>query len=238
MDKIYSRKRIRFFNKRITRGNSNKSKRKMVLDIIVVITIAISTACLIIKFITPVVDKNCTNIAKSIATKVSNEQASLVMSKYKYEDLCSITKNSSGNIEMINANVISINEIVSEVTLKIQEEMNKTKNSTFKIKLGTFTGVKVLSGRGPDIEIKMSTIGNIDTELKSEFIEKGINQTVHRIYLQVECNVVILTPFNTTEEKITNQVLLAEAVIIGTTPDTYYNFNGGDKEDMALETIQ
>ena len=52
------------------------------------------------------------------------------------------------------------------------------------------------------------------------------------MYLQVECNVTILTPFKTIEEKIANQVLLAEAVIIGTTPNTYYNFDGVDKTNV------
>ena len=82
----------------------------------------------------------------------------------------------------------------------------------------------------------MSTIGNLDTDLKSEFTEAGINQTLHKIYLQVICEVIILTPFDTIEEKITNQVLLAEAVIVGPTPDTYYNFEGLTA-DHVMEVI-
>ena len=87
------------------------------------------------------------------------------------------------------------------------------------------------------MEVKMSTIGNLDTDLRSEFSDAGINQTLHKIYLQVECQVVILTPFDTIEEKIANQVLLSEAVILGTTPSTYYNFEGVDKENV-LEVIE
>ena len=83
----------------------------------------------------------------------------------------------------------------------------------------------------------MSTIGNLDTDLRSEFIDAGINQTLHKIYLQVECEVVILTPFDTIEEKITNQVLLAESVILGTTPNTYYNFEGTSEGD-ELEIME
>ena len=83
----------------------------------------------------------------------------------------------------------------------------------------------------------MSTIGNIDTNLKSEFSSAGINQTLHRIYLEVTCNVTILTPFNTIEESILNQVLLAEAVVIGTTPNTYYNLEGLNSND-ALELVE
>lgn len=127
---------------------------------------------------------------------------------------------------MISSNVIVINEIISDIAIKIQEELNKVENSKFKISMGSFTGSRVLSGRGPQMEVKMSTIGNLDTDLRSEFSDAGINQTLHKIYLQVECQVIILTPFDTIEEKIANQVLLSEAVIVGTTPSTYYNFEG------------
>lgn len=138
---------------------------------------------------------------------------------------------------MISANVITVNEIISDIAIKIQEELNKLENSKFKISIGSFTGSRILSGRGPQIEVKMSTIGNLDTNLMSEFTEAGINQTLHKIYLQVECQVIVLTPYNTIEEKIVNQVLLAEAVIVGTTPNTYYNFQGIDK-DNVLEVIE
>lgn len=241
MDKIYSRKRIRipkllFFNNNGNQKNNNQKTTK-IFNIFIIISIAIITANIVIKSITPVIDKQCTNIAKSIATKISNEQATIVMSRYKYEDLCSITKDSNGNITMINANVISINEIISDVAIKIQEELNKVENSKFSIKLGTFTGSRILSGRGPNVEIKMSTIGNLDTDLRSEFISVGINQVLHKIYLQVDCKVSVLTPFNTIEEKISNQVLIAEAVIVGTTPNTYYNLEG-ITEDSVLEVVE
>ena len=115
----------------------------------------------------------------------------------------------TGNIAMISANVITVNEIISDIAIKIQEELNKIENSKFKISMGSFIGSRILSGRGPQIEVKMSTIGNLDTDLRSKFTEAGINQTLHKIYLQVECQVIVLTPYNTIEENIVNQVLLA-----------------------------
>ena len=56
---------------------------------------------------------------------------------------------------------------------------------TLKLHFGSFTGLKLMSGKGPGIKIRISTIGNVKTDLKSEFVSKGINQTLHRIYLQV-----------------------------------------------------
>lgn len=81
----------------------------------------------------------------------------------------------------------------------------------------------------------MMTDGTVETDLKSEFKEAGINQTLHRIYLEVKCNVNILTPYSTIKETIVNQVLLVEGVIIGNIPDTYYNLEGlNDEQNIEL----
>ncbi len=83
----------------------------------------------------------------------------------------------------------------------------------------------------------MATVGNVETDLVSQFSQSGINQTLHRIYLNVNCTVTILTPFDTIDQSITNQVLIAEAVIVGDVPSTYYNLNGV-KEDNLIELVK
>lgn len=96
----------------------------------------------------------------------------------------------------------------------------------------------MLSGRGPGVKIRISSIGNIETNLNSEFTSQGINQTLHRVYVDVSCNVKVLTPFKDIERKITNKVLLAENVIVGNIPDTYYNLEGLNGTSDALEMVE
>lgn len=239
MDKIYSRKRIKlpkvkFNNKNLGEFNSKNAKR---IKILIIVVIAVFVAILIIKAIEPVINKQSIVVAKSIATKISNEQATAVMANYKYQDLCSIEKNENGNIKMIKSNIIPVNEIISDIAVRIQDELNKVQDGEVFIRLGTLTGSKLLSGRGPKVNFKIVTIGNVETDLKSEFSSAGINQTLHRIYLQVKCKVIVLTPFSSIEEEITNQVLLAEAVIVGNIPNTYYNLDGINK-DNVLDIIE
>ena len=138
---------------------------------------------------------------------------------------------------MIKSNIIPVNQITSDVALKIQEELNKVETDDIYIRLGSFTGSKLLAGRGPKVKFKISTIGNVETDLKSEFSSAGINQTLHRVYLEVKCRVVILTPFDEVEEIITNQVLIAEAVIVGNVPNSYYNLEGM-KQDNVVDLIE
>lgn len=108
---------------------------------------------------------------------------------------------------------------------------------SFQLNLELLLGTKILSGRGPDIPIKMATVGNVETDLVSQFSQAGINQTLHRIYLNVSCKVTILTPFDTIDQNITNQVLIAEAVILGEVPSNYYNLNGIKSDDL-IELIE
>lgn len=114
----------------------------------------------------------------------------------------------------------------------MKEEGKKSKQL-----FGSFTGFKLFAGKGPRIPIKISTIGNVETDLKSEFKEQGINQTLHRVYLQVVCEVSVVTPYDSISERITNQVLIAENIIVGKIPNTYYNLEGIDTNN-AIDIIE
>ncbi len=80
--------------------------------------------------------------------------------------------------------------------------------------------------------MKLSTTGVVETNVRSEFESTGINQTIHRLYLDVVCNVSILTPYDTIDESITNQIVLIENVIVGLIPSTYYNLEGMDQGNL------
>lgn len=236
MHKIYSRRRIRLptINKN---GNNDSKNIKKIAKISIILFIAFTVVKVVSEAVSPVFDTLCKDEAKSIATTITNNQATNVMSQYSYQDLVTIEKDNSGNITMIKSNVTPINEIISTIAVRIQEDINNEGRDNIKIPLGTFTGIKILAGRGPDVKITVSSIGNVETDLKSEFTAQGINQTLHRVYLQVKCQVSILTPFSNTEETITNQVLLAENVIVGQMPSTYYNLEGMT-ESQAVDIIE
>ena len=238
MHKIYSRPRIiipKGLHDYKKKFQDKKNRKK--LKVLIILIIAFSTAKLILDSILPIFDTLCENKAKSIATIISNEQATAVMKRYTYDDMFIIEKDSNGKITMIRSNVIVINEIISDIAVKIQEEIDKRGREDIQIALGSFTGFKLLSGRGPGIKIRISSIGNVETDLRSEFTAQGINQTLHRVYLEVKCEVNILTPFDNIAKQITNQVLLVENVIVGTIPDTYYNLEGLHGANDALEMI-
>lgn len=236
--KIYSRPRIKFPKIFFANGGDKSLKRKQkITKIFIIMVIAFSTVKIVLDAISPIFNALCEDKAKSIATIISNNEATNVMKDHTYDELFTIEKDNDGNITMIKSNVIPINEIISDVAVKIQNSINERGKENIKIAIGSFTGSKLLSGRGPGIPIKISSIGNVETDLRSEFSAQGINQTLHRVYLQVDCEVSILTPYNTISEKVSNQVLLIENVIVGKIPNTYYNLDGIDSSNV-LDIIE
>lgn len=220
--KIYSRFRFLKFN-----TSTNKKKNdKLIKSIILIMLIAIITFYTIIKSINPIINELCINKAKNIATQISNEEATKIMDKYTYHDLITIAKDNYGNVKMIQTNTKNINQIMSDIPINIVNRFEEENNANIYFSLGSILGLKILSNIGPKINIKISNIGNVETKLESEFKAQGINQTLHRIYLTLNCEVTILTPYDTIKQKINNQVLIAESIIIGTVPDFFYNKEG------------
>lgn len=131
MDKIYSRAKIKIPN-----GINRKKKKTIVIFIILLI--AFSTIKITLDAISPIFDTLCKNEAKSIATKISNEQATEVMKEHTYDELFSIEKDNNGNIAMIKSNVIPMNEIISDVAIKIQNEINNQGRENIQIALRKF----------------------------------------------------------------------------------------------------
>lgn len=92
--RIYSRNRINIFKKNPNSGKYNKKKIRIVY-FWVIIVIAVIVYEIIYKGVEPTFEVLCSESAHEIATKVTNEQSTKVMTKYKYNDIFSIEKDES-----------------------------------------------------------------------------------------------------------------------------------------------
>lgn len=147
MHKIYSRPRIkipkidiketRFINKNFNKLNGKKINANKV-KIIIIVLVAIFTVRTILNAVYPIFDTLCKSKAKSIATIISNEEATNVMKEHSYDELFTIEKDANNNIRMIKSNIISINEISSSIAEKIQKRLDDTEREKIEIALRKF----------------------------------------------------------------------------------------------------
>ena len=237
--KIYSRPRLNLaFLKNTPKSHKSRRKIKNTMPVVSIFLVAIITCFSIWNFVNPIFETLCKDKAKSVATMITNEETKKIIEKYNYDTFFTIQKDEKGSIQIINANVLRINQVTSDIAVAIQKALDNNEKNKIYIHSGAITGIRFLSGTGPRIPLKIASVGNIDTDLRSEFISQGVNQTLHRVYLNIKTNVSILSSFKTIESSIENQVLIAEHVIIGEIPSNYYNFNGMENEKEALRLVE
>ncbi len=228
-DKLYSRKRIKLPNLR-------EIKSFKILLIIALITIIIILS-LFWNSAYPVFKATCETAASSKGVKIINDEVNKVMKNYSYDNLIKIEKDTAGKISLIKADVITINEIVSEIIKNIQEEFDKIPRIKVFINMGSVSGISALKNFEPKFELELESAGRMNYNVITEFKSVGINQTQHKIYLQIDSTVRILTPFSTFGKEIKTDVILTEAVIVGDVPDSYYNLEGMEALDDTLNLI-
>ena len=218
-------------------GAIGSSKGKRIIKICILILVILIIVKVTLNYVDPIFEAMCETKLKSVSTIITNQQSTIIMNKYQYEELYTIEKDADGNVEVIKANVVPINNMISDLTENIQNEFNDSSKTQINIPIGSLSGSYFFMGIGPDIPVKVSLLGTVDTEIKSEFIAKGINQTLHRIYVEFYCNMRVASPLKNYEKSIINQVIVAEHIIVGTIPETYYNLEGMSSSDDTLNMI-
>lgn len=237
VDKLYSRKRIELpkINKN-TKEKRNKVN-KFKLFIFIILLMMLFSFGSFIYFAFPIFKASCESAAGSLATNITNEAVLEVMKNYNYNDLMNIDKDSNGKINFINANVVNINNAISEIVSKIQKRIDKSPTTKVYINFGSVSGVSILKSFGPKFEIELETAGRINSNINSEFETVGINQTLHKIFLNLNTNIGILTPYGSFSRNFETSVLMAQAIIVGEIPETYYDFDGMTEPGEAYEMI-
>lgn len=228
-DKLYTRKKIRIPKfKRINR-------LKLYIYIIFIILFGIIVSFLYTAF--PIFKASCESAAGSLATNITNEAVMEVMQDYTYNDLINMQKDNNEKINFLEANIVTINQAIAQIVSKIQKRIDDSPRTKVYINMGSVTGISDLKYIGPQFDIELETAGRIISNVKTEFEEVGINQTIHKIFLNLNTNIGILTPYGSFSRNFETTVLLAQAIILGEIPETYYDFDGIKDSSEAYEMI-
>ncbi|MDP4087965.1 MAG: sporulation protein YunB [Bacillota bacterium] len=146
-------------------------------------------------------------------------------SSFDYDKIIKVEKDSSGNIVMLKADTLKLNEIACSIVLKSQEDLKKLGNVGIKLPIGYISRNNILSEFGPSITVKMQPIGYIQTKFYSTFESAGINQTRHRIFIEVSSKVRIIIPLKSSEIEVVHQIPVCETIIVGKVPDNAINLD-------------
>ncbi|MGN0960826.1 MAG: sporulation protein YunB [Christensenellales bacterium] len=199
-----------------------KLTKKRLVSIFVVILISIIIMLIFSFMVNPVIMDTVEIKSMALATRAMNSSiADVVMNSIVYDDLVNIISDDFGNITMIQANSLEINNLSKDLAQTCEERIGEYGNNGVTIPLGTFTGIPLLVGRGPRVKVKMTPIGSVICKFVSHFESAGINQTIHKIYVNITATVSVVMPLSSRSFQAVQQVLISESVIVGQVPEVY-----------------
>jgi len=161
--------------------------------------------------------------ARSAINVIVNDVIQNVFSSgIMYDELVTVSKNEYGEIEAITTNTRQVNILSSRIASDIQKKLNSKDKVFVKVPLGSLLGKTILYNTGPGIYLYITQNGAVETNFISEFTEAGINQTKHRLLLEIKTDIMIKTAFIKNTCNIVTTVPIAETIIVGKVPAIYY----------------
>ena len=158
-----------------------------------------------------------------------------------YNVLIHLEKDETGRVAALESNMAAFNRLRSQIADEILRRLSEVSTSELSIPVGTLTGSTLLAGRGPCVRGRRAGGGAPPAPggIRNAFSAAGINQTRHQILLSVDVYTSILLPGFTASTKVSNEIAVAETVIVGSVPETYTYFSTtpDELEDTARDNI-
>lgn len=188
-------------------------------------------ACLLFLRLTvgPLVQELAKAIVSNKASSIINEavEAQLRSDAIDYDSIIYLEKDYNGAVTALKTNINEINRLKTEILSVIDTMLLELDVNEVGLPLGSLILPEFFSGTGPTLPVKVLSVSTSDADFHNEFAEAGINQTSHRIYMEVQITMTILTPVGTEAVTASSTVVVAETVIVGTVPGSYVDVKTG-----------
>ena len=144
----------------------------------------------------------------------------------QYDRMVYFEKDLDGRITALKTNMSEVNRLKTAILNLINDEILALSTDDLGIPLGNLFLPELLSGRGPNIPVQILSIRNSDASFSSSFSEAGINQTLQQMNMHVSVDVTVLVLGQANSFTVSSQVIVAETIIVGDVPDTYFQTGG------------
>lgn len=176
---------------------------------------------------------------RAAAVRILSEEtlALLEPMELSYEDISRIHRDENGKITSIETDTVKMNLIKSRLEQGVTAALNSGEGQGISLPLGSLLGNEYLSGRGPAVTVRMIPTGALQAEFVSRFQSAGINQTSHRIVLNLTLDVTGMVPLHSAETTVTTNFVLVDTVIVGEVPEYYTNIAGGYSNELSSSVL-
>lgn len=205
-----------------SKRRKNKKRKFVIFIIFLVVAFLIF---LLEKYLKPLQDRLIVNRTKVVVEDKFAEATKEVIDNndYDYDNLL-IKSDNDGSISSLSLNTKELNKLQAEFTNEFQKRIEGLTEGYIGVPLGDLTTLSFLSGMGPEIPFSYDVTGSVSIKLNSSFDTTGINQTIHRVNMEVSAEIVFITVEDTENLIINNNYEISETVIVGGIPNYTYRY--------------
>ena len=139
-----------------------------------------------------------------------------------YDRMIAVEKDRSGNVTAVRTNVAEVNRLKTAVLERVDRMLKTLSTEELSVPVGSVVLPELFAGEGPFVPVRVLAVRSSDAVFRNAFTSAGINQTLHQITIDIHVKVTILSWSGTIEVPVDSAVLVAETVIVGTVPTTYF----------------
>lgn len=178
----------------------------------------------------PVIQSLAETQLKNTTSDLINDAISeqIATGEVRYDRIVYFEKDINGRITALKTNISEVNRLKTDILNLINDEILALDTADLGVPLGSLFLPELFSGKGPQIPVQVLSIRNSDASFHSEFSQAGINQTLQRLLMEVSVDVTILVMGDTESYTVATQVVVAETIIVGDVPDTYFQTGGNN----------
>ena len=166
-------------------------------------------------------------INQAVSDELDNESTD-------YNKLVTLSTNNDGEVISVESNVVNINKLKTGINRRLEREIKRLSSYDVDIPVGTLLGIQLLHGKGFAIGMTVEPVGRASTTIISQFNSVGINQTLHRIVIEINADVDSVIPGYSTRVPIKTSIVAAETVIVGRVPSAYTHVIASEEIDGYL----
>lgn len=140
--------------------------------------------------------------------------------EFQSSKFVSVAYNENGDVKTVSCNTVLMNNLMLCANNAVEEKIGENCSGVLKIRMGSLLGLSSTQNVGPILTYKYNLSTNVNSELISEFISCGINQTKHRIILKITVCTAILATWRPDSFNVVCEFPVSETLIVGNVPAT------------------
>ena len=201
-----------------------KRKRKIAPIVAIILVVAVGVLLISAEIrISNVRGKLISYAAKNAASSAATVgiEKSLDTDRVRYADLVKFRRDRNGNIVSVSTDAYYLNKIGNNIGEEVDKQINEMKSYVLKIPVSVLFSEQFINGRGPKLPVIFVMTGITTTDFENEFTAAGVNQTHHRIMLNIKINTYVIHSGNVIVVPYETNVCVAESIVVGITPQTF-----------------